>query len=60
MTESSDREIYKAIMEAINAHETIDINGGDYVEDIGPEEPQVVMSRLKIPEDGFNNWSIHR
>ena len=39
LTESSDREIYKAIMEAINARETIDINGGDYAEDIGPEEP---------------------
>ena len=31
LTETSDREIYQAIMDAIEASENIDINGGDNI-----------------------------
>lgn len=33
LTETSDREIYQAVMDAIEARENIDINGGDDVDD---------------------------
>jgi hypothetical protein len=40
LTESSDREIYQAVMDAIKARENIEINGGDDVDDTLPLEPR--------------------
>lgn len=34
LTETSDREIYQAIMDAIEAGENIDINGGDNIDGV--------------------------
>jgi hypothetical protein len=39
LTETSDREIYQAVMDAIEARENIDINGGDD-EDCVPTDPE--------------------
>ena len=42
LTESSDEEIFQSVLDAIEAREKIDINGGDDVDD-GPDveiEPQ--------------------
>ena len=36
----SDREIYQAVMDAINARGNIEINGGDDVDDDLPSEPR--------------------
>jgi len=33
LTETSDTEIYQAVIDAINAHENMEINGGDNVDD---------------------------
>src|ERR1700678_3578022 len=38
-TETSDKEIYHAVMDSIKARESIDINGGDNVDDDSPVEP---------------------
>jgi len=38
-TETSDKEIYHAVMDSIKARENIDINGGDDVDDDSPVEP---------------------
>ena len=40
LTETSDREICNAVMEAIDARETMEINGGDDVDEDFPAEPQ--------------------
>ena len=40
LMETSDREIYKAVMEATDARETMEINGGDDVDEDFPSEPQ--------------------
>ena len=39
LTETSDKEIYHAVMDSIKARENIDINGGDNVDDDSPMEP---------------------
>ena len=39
LTETSDREICNAVMEAIDACETMEINGGDDVDEDFPAEP---------------------
>jgi hypothetical protein len=39
LMEMSDREIYQAVMDAINAHENVKINGGDDVDNNIPLEP---------------------
>jgi DDE superfamily endonuclease len=39
LTETSDKEIYHAVMDSIKARENIDINGGDDVDDDSPLEP---------------------
>jgi hypothetical protein len=39
LTESSDTEIYQAVIDAIEACENIDINGGDDVDDDVPLKP---------------------
>jgi hypothetical protein len=36
---TSDKEIYRAVMDSIKARENIDINGGDDVDDDSPMEP---------------------
>ncbi|KIM36654.1 hypothetical protein M413DRAFT_424331 [Hebeloma cylindrosporum] len=40
LTETSDREIYQAVMDAIEARENIDITGGDDIEDGIPINPR--------------------
>ena len=40
LTETSDREIFKAVMETTEAHETIEVNRGDDVDEYFPAEPQ--------------------
>jgi hypothetical protein len=37
---TSDKEIYRAVMDSIKARENIDINGGDDVDDDSPMEPR--------------------
>jgi hypothetical protein len=39
LTETSDKEIYNAVMDSIKACENIDINSGDNVNDDSPIEP---------------------
>ena len=39
LTETSDEEIYQAVIDSISACENIEINGGDDVDDDGPVEP---------------------
>ena len=39
LTETSDREIYQAVMDATEARENIDINGGDDIADGIPTVP---------------------
>ena len=39
LTETSDKEIYHAVMDSIKARENIDINGGDDFDDNSPMEP---------------------
>ena len=39
LTETSDLEIYQAVIDSIHARENIEINGGDDVDDDGPVEP---------------------
>jgi hypothetical protein len=39
LTETSDKEIYHAVMDLIKARKNIDINGGDDVDDDSPMEP---------------------
>ena len=39
LTESSDKEIFEAVIDAIEAHENLELNRGDDVEDDGPQEP---------------------
>jgi hypothetical protein len=38
--ETSDREIYQAVMDAINARENVEINSGDDVDNDIPLEPR--------------------
>jgi hypothetical protein len=38
--ETSDREIYQAVMDAIDARENVEINGGDDVDNDIPLEPR--------------------
>ena len=40
LTETSDKEIYQAIIDSTSAHENIKINEGDGVDDDGPVEPR--------------------
>jgi len=40
LTEISDRDICNAVMEATDARETMEINGGDDVDEDFPSEPQ--------------------
>lgn len=40
LTETSDKDIYKAVMEAVEAREAMEINGGDDVDEDFPAEPQ--------------------
>ena len=39
LTETSDEEIYQAVIDSISTRENIEINGGDDVDDDGPVEP---------------------
>ena len=39
LTETSDEEIYQAVIDSISARENIEINGGDDVDVDGPVEP---------------------
>ena len=39
LTETSDKEIYQAVIDSISTCENIEINGGDDVDDDGPVEP---------------------
>jgi len=39
LTETSDEEIYQAVIDSISARENIEIKGGDDVDDNGPVEP---------------------
>ena len=39
LTETSDKEIYQAVINSISTCENIEINGGDDVDDDGPVEP---------------------
>jgi hypothetical protein len=39
MTEAPDKEIYQAVIDAINARENIETNGGDDFNAGGPPEP---------------------
>jgi hypothetical protein len=39
LTETSDKEIYHAVIDSITARENLVINGGDDVDDDGPVEP---------------------
>lgn len=39
LTETSDQEIYQAVIDAIDAHENIEVNGGDVIDNDGPIEP---------------------
>jgi hypothetical protein len=39
LTETSDHEIYQAVMDAIDARENVEINGGDDVDNDIPLEP---------------------
>jgi len=39
LTEASDKEIYQAVIDSIVAHENIEINGGDDVDEDIPIEP---------------------
>jgi hypothetical protein len=45
LTETSDDEIYQAVINAINAHANIEINGGDDVNDV-PLEPHLTQRDL--------------
>jgi len=40
MTETSDKEIYHAVMDAVKARENIEINGGDNIDDEAFIEPR--------------------
>jgi hypothetical protein len=40
LTETSDKEIYHAVIDSITARENLEINGGDDVDDDGPVEPR--------------------
>ncbi|KIJ90740.1 hypothetical protein K443DRAFT_14981 [Laccaria amethystina LaAM-08-1] len=41
LTETSDKEIYQAVMDAVNTRENIDINGSDDINDIqNPTNPR--------------------
>jgi hypothetical protein len=40
LTEASDKEIYHTVMDSIKAHENININGRDNVDDDSPMEPR--------------------
>ncbi|KAF8911490.1 hypothetical protein CPB84DRAFT_1761954 [Gymnopilus junonius] len=40
LTETSDEEIFQAVMDAIHARENIEINGGDDVDEDIPVEPR--------------------
>ncbi len=39
LTEANDEDIYHAVMDAMGAHETMDKNGGDDVDEDGPVKP---------------------
>jgi hypothetical protein len=39
LTETSDKEIYQAVIDSSTARENLDINSGDDVDDDGPVEP---------------------
>ena len=39
MAEASDKDIYQAVMDAIEACENVEENGGDDVDDDGPVKP---------------------
>jgi hypothetical protein len=53
LTETSDREIYQVVMpvDAIEARENIDINGGDD-EDCVPTDPEPVLCRVRTRYHG--------
>ena len=40
MTEASDKDIYQAVMDAVEAHENLKKNGEDDVDDDGPIKPR--------------------
>jgi hypothetical protein len=40
LTEASDSEIYRSVIDAVHARENMEINGGDDVDDDIPPEPQ--------------------
>jgi hypothetical protein len=40
LTEASDKEIYQAVMDARGAHNNLEINGGDDIDEVVPLEPQ--------------------
>ncbi|KAH9066818.1 hypothetical protein EDB87DRAFT_1553257 [Lactarius vividus] len=42
----SDKEIYQAVMNAKEAHENLDINGGDDIDDDTPLEPRPTQADI--------------
>jgi hypothetical protein len=46
LTETSDKEIYHAVMDSIKACENIDINGGDNVDNDSPMEPHLTRCEV--------------
>ena len=47
LTETSDREIYQAVINAIDARENIEINGGDNVDDVPLVEPRPTRHEVR-------------
>ena len=63
LTETSDREIYQAIMDAIEAGENIDINGRDNIDGV-PLDTQPthwdVIKVLEITNREYTCWTLTR
>ena len=48
LTESSDKENFQSVLDAIEAHEKIDINGGDDVDDGLDVEIEPQLTRCEV------------
>ena len=56
LTEASDADIFQAVTKAFEAHENLEINGGDDVDDDGPVKPRPAQSNVLQDTLMINNY----
>ena len=56
LTEASDEDIFQSVMDAIEAHEIIEINGGDDVDDGVETEPQLTHREVLKAVSTINKY----